>query len=213
MKSACAHTAPLRWVCMACALLAGCAAGPAPAGPGVIVSRDGNRTVWTTQEAEDAAKAAAAADADARRATARANQAARAPLANPAPIPLEPPSPATPPDLAPAELPAVRIVQFDFDRYEVKQEYWALIEGHARWLAADRSRRLVVEGHADERGGSEYNLALGQRRAEAVRQMMALLGVTPAQAEAVSFGDTRPLDQARTEEAFARNRRVELRPL
>ena len=213
MKSAFSHTALLRLSCMAWALLAGCAGTPGAAGPGVIVLREDTRTVWTTQEAEDAAKAAAAAEADARRATARAAAAARAPAARPAPVPPEPPPSPTPPDAAPAELPAVRTVQFDFDRYEVKQEFWALIEAHARWLAADRGRRVAIEGHADERGGSEYNLALGQRRAEAVRQMLAVLGVTPEQAEAVSFGDTRPLDRARNEEAFAHNRRVELRPL
>lgn len=212
MKSAFSHTALLRLSCMAWALLAGCAGTPGAAGPGVIVLREDTRTVWTTQEAEDAAKAAAA-DADARRAAARATPAARAPAAGPAPIPLGPTPPATPPDAVPAEPSAARTVQFDFDRYEVKEEYWALVQGYGRWLLADRGRRLAIEGHADERGGAEYNLALGQRRAEAVRQMLALLGVTPEQAEAVSFGDTRPLDRARTEEAFARNRRVELRPL
>jgi peptidoglycan-associated lipoprotein len=107
----------------------------------------------------------------------------------------------------------LHLVYFEFDRYEVKDEYAALIDAHARWLLADRSRRLVVEGHADERGGAEYNLALGQRRAESVRQRLELLGVTPAQAEAVSFGDTRPVDAARNEAAYSRNRRVELRPL
>jgi peptidoglycan-associated lipoprotein len=212
MKSASAHAVLLRLACMASVWLAGCASGPGSGEPGVIVRREDTRTVWTTQEAEDAAKAAAA-EADARRAAARAAAAPRASAAGQAPaLPAPIPAPA-PPDTGPAALPADHVVQFDFDRYEVRQEYWALVEAHARWLAADRSRRLVVEGHADERGGSEYNLALGQRRAEAVLQMMALLGVTPEQAEAVSFGDTRPLDRTRTEEGFARNRRVEMRPL
>ena len=211
MKSASSHTVLLRLSCMVWALLAGCAS--APAGPGVIVLREDTRTVWTTQEAEDAAKASAAAEADARRATARAAAVARAAAASPPPVPALPLPLPTAPDVARAELPADRVVQFDFNQFEVKQEYRALIEAHARWLAADRGRRVAIEGHADERGGSEYNLALGQRRAEAVRQMLAVLGVTPEQAEAVSFGDTRPLDRARNEEAFAHNRRVELRPL
>jgi len=208
MKPASVRTPRLRLACMAWVLLAGCASGPGPAKPGIVVLRDDTRTVWMTQEAADAAKAAAA-DADARRVAGRTPAAAT----RPAPVaPVSPPSPA-PADGAPAELPADRLVQFDFDRYEVKKEDWPLIERHARWLAADRGRRVAVEGHADERGGAEYNLALGQRRAEAVRQMLELLGIPPAQAEAVSFGNTRPLDRAHNEEAFARNRRVELRPL
>lgn len=217
MKScSAADTALLRLACMACALLAGCAGALEPARPGVVVERDSTRTVWMTQEAADAAKAAEA-EADARRAAARTAATARAAApaaARPASAPAALPAPeAVPAEAVPAEQPAERIFQFDFDRYEVKEEYRATIEKHARWLLADPERRIAIEGHADERGGAEYNLALGQRRAEAVRQMMELLGVTAAQAEAVSFGDTRPVDKARTEEAFARNRRVELRPL
>ncbi len=201
----------LRMAAAAAALLAGCAGTP-DGKPGVIVVRDGARTVWMTQEAADAAKAAEA-EADARRAAARAGAAASAPTsARPVVAAVEAPASA-PPEAPPAEFPAERSIPFEFDRYEVQQPYWALVERHARWLVADRTRRIAIEGHADERGGAEYNLALGQRRAEAVRQMLEILGVTPAQAEAVSFGDTRPLDRSRTEEAFARNRRVELRPL
>lgn len=212
MKPASARTVLLRLACMAGALLAGCAAAPGSAGPGIVVQRDDTRTVWMTQEAADAAKAAEAA-ADARRAAARAAPAAAASAARPAPVPPAPAQSPAPADVAPAELPADRIVQFDFDRYEVQQKYWASIEQLARWLAADPGRRVAVEGHADERGGAEYNLALGQRRAEAVRQMLEVLGIPATQAEAVSFGDTRPVDKTRTEEAFTRNRRVELRPL
>lgn len=205
----------LRLACLAlAALAAACAGGPGDK-PGIVVVRDDTRTVWMTPEAAEAAKAAEA-EADARRAAARAAATARAPVAAVTASVPEPALPASAPrsgEGALAAQPAERIVLFDFDRYEVRKEFWPLIEGHARWLAADPTRRLVVEGHADERGGAEYNLALGQRRAEAVRQMLELLGVTAAQAEAVSFGDTRPVDRSRTEEAFARNRRVEFRPL
>jgi peptidoglycan-associated lipoprotein len=86
-----------------------------------------------------------------------------------------------------------------------------MLEGHARALKADPARRLVVEGHADDRGGAEYNLALGQKRAEAVVKALRALGADEGQLEAVSFGDTRPVDPARTFEAWAKNRRAELR--
>jgi peptidoglycan-associated lipoprotein len=103
-----------------------------------------------------------------------------------------------------------RLVFFDYDSYTVRPEFAALLESHARFLNADRQRRVVLEGHTDERGGREYNLALGQKRAEAVRRTMSLLGVTDAQMEAVSFGKEKPANPASTEEAYSQNRRVEL---
>lgn len=106
--------------------------------------------------------------------------------------------------------PTPNIVYFDFDSYTVKPEFAALIEGHARYLIADRTRRAAVEGHTDERGGREYNLALGQRRAEAVRRALGLLGVQDAQVEAVSFGKEKPVVQGSAEDARARNRRAEI---
>ena len=86
-----------------------------------------------------------------------------------------------------------------------------LIEGQARQLAANRSKRLVIEGHTDERGGREYNLALGQKRAAAVAKSLALLGATDAQVEAVSFGKERPASEGHDEEAWAQNRRAEIK--
>lgn len=103
-----------------------------------------------------------------------------------------------------------RIVYFDFDSFVVKPEYRGVVEVNARLLNLDRNRRVVVEGHTDERGGREYNLALGQRRAEAVRQQLTLLGVQDSQVEAVSYGKERPAVQGSNEEAWARNRRAEL---
>jgi peptidoglycan-associated lipoprotein len=102
-------------------------------------------------------------------------------------------------------------VQFAFDSYELEPGFLTLLEAHAAAMKAQPALRVVVEGHADERGGSEYNLALGQKRAEAVVKALALLGVAPERLEAVSFGDTRPVDLARTPEAWAKNRRAELR--
>ncbi len=107
--------------------------------------------------------------------------------------------------------PAQRIVYFDFDSFVIKDEFKPVIEGHARALTAARNRKLVVEGHTDERGGSEYNLALGQKRAEAVVRSLALLGVADNQMEAVSFGKERPADSGHDEAAWAKNRRAELK--
>lgn len=103
-----------------------------------------------------------------------------------------------------------RIIYFDYDSYVIKPDFQSLIEGHARFLKANNARRLVIEGHTDQRGGREYNLALGQKRAEAVRRALALLGVPDSQMEAVSFGKEKPAAEGMTEDAFAQNRRAEL---
>jgi peptidoglycan-associated lipoprotein len=107
--------------------------------------------------------------------------------------------------------PAERVVLFDFDSYIIKDEYRSLVEGHAKALAASRNRRMSVEGHTDERGGREYNLALGQRRAEAVSRAMVLLGAGETQVEATSFGKERPVALGHDEAAWAQNRRAELK--
>ena len=103
-----------------------------------------------------------------------------------------------------------RIVYFDYDSYAIKPEYQNLIESHARFLKANGARKVVVEGHTDERGGREYNLALGQRRAEAVRRSLGLLGITDNQVEAVSFGKEKPAAMGSDEAAWAQNRRAEI---
>jgi peptidoglycan-associated lipoprotein len=84
-----------------------------------------------------------------------------------------------------------------------------MLEANARYLMADGKRRLSLEGHTDERGGREYNLALGQKRAEAVRRALTLLGVRDQQVEPVSFGEEKPAANGFTEDAYAKNRRVE----
>jgi peptidoglycan-associated lipoprotein len=104
-----------------------------------------------------------------------------------------------------------RTVYFDFDSFVVKDEYRPMLEAHAKVLSANRSKRMALEGHTDERGGREYNLALGQKRAEAVLRTMVLLGVQDGQLEAVSFGEEKPALQGSDEAAWAKNRRVELR--
>ncbi|MCF8203641.1 MAG: peptidoglycan-associated lipoprotein Pal [Methylotenera sp.] len=104
-----------------------------------------------------------------------------------------------------------RVVYFDFDSDVVKEEYRPLIDLHAKRLNANKKAALNLEGHTDERGGREYNLALGQRRAEAVAKSLTLLGVAANQVEAVSFGKERPAAQGTGEEVWAKNRRVELK--
>jgi peptidoglycan-associated lipoprotein len=103
-----------------------------------------------------------------------------------------------------------RIVYFDFDSFVVKDEFRSTVEQNAKVLAANRTRKVSIEGHTDERGGREYNLALGQRRAEAVAKSLELLGATNNQVEAVSFGKERPAVTGSDESAWAKNRRAEL---
>jgi peptidoglycan-associated lipoprotein len=105
---------------------------------------------------------------------------------------------------------AKRSVYFDLDSFEVKPEYRSLVEAHASFLRKNPGRKVVVEGNTDERGSREYNLSLGQKRAEAVKKMLVLLGVPESQLEAVSFGEEKPKAQGKDEAAFAENRRGDL---
>jgi peptidoglycan-associated lipoprotein len=105
---------------------------------------------------------------------------------------------------------AGRVVYFDFDSFVVKDQFRPIIEAHAKALNANAQRRIAIEGHTDERGGREYNLALGQRRAEAVLRSMTLLGAKEQQIEAVSYGEERPAAQGSDETAWAQNRRAEI---
>lgn len=103
-----------------------------------------------------------------------------------------------------------RIVYFDFDSFAVKDEARPTLDAHAKLLSADRKKKIAIEGHTDERGGREYNLALGQKRAEAVAKSLTLLGAGENQLESVSFGKERPAVQGNDEAAWAKNRRAEL---
>jgi len=105
---------------------------------------------------------------------------------------------------------APRVVYFDFDSYLVRDEFRPLIDTHAKTLAADRKKKMMIEGHTDERGGREYNLALGQKRSEAVLKSLVLMGAADAQLEAVSYGKERPAAQGTDEATWAKNRRAEL---
>ena len=105
----------------------------------------------------------------------------------------------------------VNVVYFDYDSFTLKPEARAVLERNAAHLQANKKFKVQLEGHTDERGGREYNLALGQKRAETVRRALTLLGVSDAQVEAVSFGKEKPAATGNDESAFAKNRRVEIK--
>jgi peptidoglycan-associated lipoprotein len=105
---------------------------------------------------------------------------------------------------------AKRSVYFDYDSFVLKDEFRSVVEAHAKYLNGNRSRKVVVQGNTDERGSREYNLALGQKRAEVVRKSLQTLGVSDAQIEAVSFGEEKPKSQGLDENAFSENRRADL---
>jgi peptidoglycan-associated lipoprotein len=110
----------------------------------------------------------------------------------------------------PASPLAKRSIYFDFDSFVIKDEYRSVLEAHAAYMLANPSRKIVIQGNTDERGSREYNIALGQKRAEAVRRALSTLGVPEAQAEAVSFGEERPTATGTDEASFAENRRADI---
>lgn len=103
-----------------------------------------------------------------------------------------------------------RVIYFDFDSFTVKPEYQGLVDQHARFLQGNRGRSVAVEGHTDERGSREYNLALGQKRADVVKQALMLLGAKESQIESVSLGEEKPRCEDRTENCYAENRRGDM---
>jgi peptidoglycan-associated lipoprotein len=105
---------------------------------------------------------------------------------------------------------AAKVIYFDYDSYTIKPEFQSAIDAHARFLNTNKNRKMAIEGHTDERGGREYNLALGQKRSEAVRRALSLLGVTEGQLEAVSFGKEKPANPGSDEASWALNRRAEI---
>jgi peptidoglycan-associated lipoprotein len=113
------------------------------------------------------------------------------------------------PTALPADL--ARVIYFDFDSFVVREDARGTVEGYSKYLNANKSKHITVEGHTDARGGSEYNLALGQKRAEATVKALGLLGVSANQLEAVSFGKERPAVEGTGEEVWAKNRRAEFK--
>jgi peptidoglycan-associated lipoprotein len=147
---------------------------------------------------------------------------APAPVATAAPVPAaKPATPAQPAQTTvktvavhplddPKSSLAKRSVYFDFDSFLISSADRPLIESHAKYLVSSRTAKVRIEGNADERGGREYNLALGQRRAEAVLKSLTLLGAPAIELEATSFGKERPVDTGHDETAWAKNRRADL---
>ncbi len=105
---------------------------------------------------------------------------------------------------------ATRVIYFDFDSTTIRQDFAAIVQAHASYLAANQGVSITVEGHADERGTPEYNLALGERRALAIRKQLVLLGASAGQIKTVSYGEERPIAQGHDEQAYSLNRRAEL---
>ena len=105
---------------------------------------------------------------------------------------------------------AKRIIYFAYDSSEIQPEYRSIIEAHAQYLAANPKTVLSLEGHTDERGSREYNLALGERRAQAVKDQMMVLGASASQIHTISYGEERPVADGHDEAAWSQNRRVEL---
>ncbi|MBS1197115.1 MAG: OmpA/MotB [Proteobacteria bacterium] len=103
-----------------------------------------------------------------------------------------------------------RVVYFDLDKYDIKDEYKDLVAAHAKFLVSHRDFKMLIQGHTDERGSREYNLSLGQKRAEAVKRNLILLGAKEDQVEAVSFGKEKPAAEGHDEAAWAQNRRAQM---
>ena len=102
------------------------------------------------------------------------------------------------------------VILFDYDRADIRPEYVSIVAAHAKFLNGNANRKVRLEGHSDERGSREYNIGLGERRAQTVRRALMLQGVTEAQITTVSYGEERPAVQGSDESAYSKNRRVEL---
>lgn len=114
------------------------------------------------------------------------------------------------PDSVAGRAPAERIIYFDFDQAEIRPEYLNIVAEHGRYLAQNTDGRVRLEGHTDERGTREYNIALGENRAKAVARMLQLQGVSSAQLRTISYGEELPAQDGSNPAAWDRNRRVQI---
>ena len=132
--------------------------------------------------------------------------------ASPTVVPVTIDGPQDPTALEPsaARAPVERVVYFDYDRAELQPEYLDIVARHGRWLAQNPQGRVRLEGHTDERGSREYNIALGERRAKTVSRMLQLQGVSSAQLRTVSYGEELPVDEGHDPQAWSKNRRVNI---
>lgn len=124
--------------------------------------------------------------------------------------PLQPGGVGANPLTDPASPLSKRSIYFDFDSFVIKGEYQSLIQAHSRYLKENPKAKVILQGHADERGSREYNLALGQKRADAVKRAMEILGVKETQVESVSFGEEKPRAPGHDESSWAENRRTDI---
>jgi len=111
----------------------------------------------------------------------------------------------------PSNILSKRSVFFDYDSNVVKDQYKGLVQAHSRYMGDKRDSRIRIEGNCDERGSREYNLALGQRRAESVKKMMTVLGVGDARIETISYGEEKPMAPGHDEQAWSQNRRADIK--
>ena len=114
------------------------------------------------------------------------------------------------PESLAARAPVERVIFFDYDRSEIRPEFLETVARHGRFLAQNTSGRVRLEGHTDERGTREYNIALGEDRAKTIQRMLQLQGVDTAQVRTVSYGEELPVDEGHSNEAWAKNRRVNI---
>lgn len=105
---------------------------------------------------------------------------------------------------------AKRSIYFDYDSFVIRDDFRSVVDAHAKYLNANKTKKIVIQGNTDERGGREYNLALGQKRSEAVRKALSTLGVSDTQVEAVSFGEEKPKATGSDEASYAENRRADI---
>ena len=110
----------------------------------------------------------------------------------------------------PANILSKRSIYFDYDKFDIKDEYRPIVESHAKYLRENPGAKMLIQGNADERGSREYNVGLGQRRSDSVRKMLMLLGAKEAQIESVSLGEEKPVCSEHNEECWAKNRRGEI---
>jgi peptidoglycan-associated lipoprotein len=142
--------------------------------------------------------------------------AAPTPRAQPQPLERKPvarestQSPAVAPKVS-SGIPSQRSIYYDYDNFDIKDEYRGVVAAHVKYLRENPGAKVLIQGHADERGSREYNVALGQRRAESVKKMSALLGVSESRIEAVSLGEEKPVCTDQAEDCWWKNRRSEIK--
>lgn len=198
------------WSLLILSLLAACASG-VKLNDVPVEDKSGSQvnTNSASKEADKASKAANSSSAsNPSTGTASASNLPEAKQSN-APAPVNAPAADSSSSMSSGPVNAAKVIYFDYDSYIVKPEFQTVIEAHAQFLKANQRARVSLEGHTDERGSREYNLALGQKRADAVRQSLTLLGVSAAQIESVSFGEEKPAVAGSDEAAYAKNRRAE----